>query len=54
MFDLLEKNAMSALSFSSVQYLSGVKLNGDASMSVVAVQSFLYAAARSHDPKSRL
>lgn len=44
-FDLLEKNAMSALSFSSVQYLSGVKLNGDASIFVVAVQSFLYAAA---------
>lgn len=42
MFDLLEKNAMSALSFSSVQYLSGVKLNGDASILVVAVQAFLY------------
>ncbi len=53
-FDLLAKNAMSALSFSSVQYLSGVKLNGDASIFVVALQSFLYAAHRSHDPRSRL
>lgn len=31
-FDLLAKKAMSALSFSSVQYLSGVKLTEDASI----------------------
>lgn len=39
--DLLEKNAMSALSFSSVQYRSGVKLNDDTSMFVVAIWSFV-------------
>lgn len=40
-FDLLEKNAMSALSFSSVQYLSGVRLNDDTSIFVVAIWSFV-------------
>lgn len=45
---------MSALSFSSVQYLSGAKLTGDASIFVVAVQAFRHASARSHDPQSRL
>lgn len=40
-FDLLEKNAMSVLSLSSVQYLSGERLSDDASIFVVAIRSFV-------------
>jgi len=50
MLDLLEKNAMSALSLSSVQYRSGVKLNGGAAILVVHFQSVFCVGAASRDP----
>lgn len=57
-YDLLEKNAINALSFSSVQYLSSVKMTGDASIFCfcrsVAPSSFTRLPARSHDPQSRI
>lgn len=51
--DILEKNAMSARSFSSVQFLSRAKRQRDDAMFFVAVLALFLSAARSRDHEQR-